>query len=202
MTKIKNFRITLRPKEIGRLLKSQAQLQMTPALEASIEHAVNDSKRLLQPSAVYTTLMRSTAEKATSLPLTGQETAASLIGATIGPALQEELSAAEGQDAMQAALLRAVRDEALYQAIHFIMRLIDDQAKEEECETSAVRDVTDGALLKSLGSLIGMQRIGIDLENDNPQLPPFSRLVWTVWSPKVRAKAAAKSAARPEKAAV
>jgi hypothetical protein len=203
MTKIKNFRIALRAREIARLMKSQAKLQMTPELEASIEHAVNDSKRLLQPAAIYTTLTRGTAEKATPLPLADPAVAASAIAVTIGPALQDEIqSATDRHDAMQASLLNALKDEALQQAVQFILRLIEDQAKEEECELSSPRDVTDGVLLSSLGSLLGMQRIGIDLASETTPLPPHARLVWTVWSPKVRAKPAAKSTNRTEKAAV
>ena len=203
MTKIKNFRINLRPREIARQLKAQAKLQITPALEASIEHAVNDSKRLLQTSAVYTTLTRSTAEKATALPLADPTVAASAIAVTIGTALEAEITASAGRgDALQSALLGALREEALQQAVHFIVRLLEDQAKEEECEMSAPRDVKEGVLLNSLGSLLGIQRIGIDLDKDNPKLPPYARLVWTVWSPKVRVKTPAKPAGRPEKAAV
>ena len=202
MTKIKNFRINLRPREVARLLKNQAKLQITPALEASIEHAINDAKRAIQPAAVYTTLTRSTAEKATALPLADPAIAASVIAVTIGPVFENEIAAAsEHQDLLQASLLGALRDEALHQAVQFIMRLIEDQAKEEECDMSAPRVVTDGVLLGSLGSLLGAARIGIHLQNEPPQLPPYARLVWTVWSPKVRAKAAAKPAGRAEKAA-
>jgi len=216
MTKIKNFRISLRPREIARFLKAQSKLQITPALEASIEHAVNDAKRLVQPSAVYTTLTRSTAEKATSLPLADSDVAASVIAVTIGPALQDEIvGAVDRQDTLQTGLLEALRVEALHQAVQFVVRLIDNQAKEEECDLSAQRDVTEGPLLISLGSLLGTQRIGINLHPSHPKLPPHARLVWTVWTPKVRVKATAKSATqqagprpsfggpsgRPEKAA-
>jgi hypothetical protein len=203
MTKIKNFRIALRAREVARILKAQAKLQITPALEASIEHAINDSKRLLQPAAIYTTLTRGTAEKATPLPLADPAVAVSTIAITIGSALEEEIqTASDRQDAMQASLLNALKAEALQQAVQFIMRLIEDQAKEEECELSAPRDVTEGVLLTSLGSLLGTQRIGIDLASESSKLPPHARLVWTVWSPKVRAKAPAKAAGRAEKAAV
>jgi hypothetical protein len=194
VTKIKNFRISLRAREIARLLKNRAQVQITPALEASIEHAMNDSNRLIQPAAVYTTLTRSTAEKATSLPLVDPAVAASVIAVTIGPALEGEIAAASGrQDAMQEGVLSALREEALHQAVQFVIRLIEGQAKEEECEMSAPRDVTEGVLVHSLGSLLGMQRIGIPLEQENPKIPRHARLVWTVWSPKVRVKSPAKS---------
>ncbi len=200
MTKIKNFRIILRPREVARWLKAQAKLQITPALEASIEHAANDAKRQLQPAAVYTTLTRSTAEKATSLPLTDPAVAASAIAVTIGSALDEEIAAASArQDALQTSLLTALREEALQQAVQFIMRLIEVQAKEEECDMSAPHAAAD-VLLGSLGSLLGIQRIGITLDNATPTLPSHARLVWTVWTPKVRVKAGS-AKARTEKAA-
>ena len=47
-----------------------------------------------------------------------------------------------------------------------------------------------------------LQRIGIALDKDSPHLPPHARLVWTVWSPKVRAKKGSAKAAPAEKAAV
>jgi hypothetical protein len=196
MTKIKNFRIALRSREVARLLKSQAKLQITPELEASIDHSINDCKRLLQSAAVYTTLTRTTAEKATPLPLVDPAVAVSAIAVTIGSSLDEEIAnVSERQETVQAALLSALREEALQQAVQFIMRLIEAQAKDEECEMSTPRDVTDGVLLASLGALLGTSRIGMDLSAENASLPPHARLVWTVWSPKARVKAAAKAAA-------
>src|SRR5882672_4969052 len=111
MTKIKNFRITLRPREVARLLKAQEKMQLTPALEQSIEHAIHESQRLLQPAAIYTTLTRSTAEKTTSLPLADPCVAVSVVAVTLGSVLEEEItSTGEGQDALQTALLRAMRE--------------------------------------------------------------------------------------------
>src|SRR2546422_682363 len=116
MTKIRNFRITLRPREIARYLKNHAQMQMTPALEASVEHAISDSKRWLQPAAVYTTLTRATAQKTTALALPKEAVAASVVAVTIGSGLeQERLQAVLRQDTLQTALLAAVQEEALSQ---------------------------------------------------------------------------------------
>lgn len=203
MTKIKNFRIPLRAREVARILKARAKLQITPELEASIEHLISEIKGQLEPSAVYTTLTRSTAEKATPLPLTEQAVAASAIAVTIGSALDAEITVATGHsDTMQESLLKALREEALGQAVQFIMRLLESQAKEEECELSAPRETTEGVLLNSLGSLLGTHRIGISLDQDSLALPSYARLVWSEWTPKARAKATPKASERVEKAAV
>jgi hypothetical protein len=203
MTKIKNFRITLRPREVARILKTQEKMQLTPALEQSIEVAINDNKRQLQPAAIYTTLTRSTAEKTTSLPLADPCVAVSIVAVSLAPGVENEIATAgEGQDPLQTALLRALREEALQQSVQFIVRLLESQAKEEECDMTPPRDASDEVLLRSLGPLLGLQRIGIDLNMDKPELPPYARLVWTVWTPKVRVKTPARSAGRSEKAAV
>ena len=67
MTKIKNFRITLRPRDMARWLKTNERLESTPALETSIGQAIKESKALIQPAALYTTLTRATAEKTKGL---------------------------------------------------------------------------------------------------------------------------------------
>ncbi len=196
MTKIKNFRISLRVREIARLLKNQEKLQITPALEASIEHAMSDAKRLIQPAAVYTTLTRATAEKTTTLTLGEETVAVSVIAVTVGPELEKERQAALArQDTLQAALMGALQLEALAQAVQFAVRLIQDQAKEEECEMSAPLQAGEVSLVPALGALLGIQRIGIVLEPQSP-LPPYARLAWTLWTPLAK-----RSAKRTEKAA-
>jgi hypothetical protein len=204
MTKIKNFRITLRPREIGRILKNQDHLQLTPALEASIDHAAKESKRFLTPAALYTTLTRATAEKATSIALPKAAIAVSVIAVTIGRAVEDELASAVSRaDALQAALLAAIRQEGLAQSIQFAIRLIQDQAKDEECEMSEAWAVTEPPLLPSLATLLGIQRIGIELDTEDPVLPSYARLVWSAWTPLAkRSSRRPESFARAEKAAV
>jgi uncharacterized oligopeptide transporter (OPT) family protein len=204
MTKIKNFRVHFRSREIARWLKVHDHLQVTPALEASIEHAISDSKRWLQPAALYTTLTRSTAEKTTPLPFPEGAVAASVIAVTVGGAVESERAEALArQDAMQASLLGALEQEALQQATQFVVRLVEEQAKEEECELSPLIDTQVDPLLTSLGTLLGVQRIGIVLNAAAPQLPPYARLTWMSWTPLAKTSARRKeSAARSEQAAV
>ena len=44
MTKIKNFRVTLRAREMARYLKKERGVETTPELELAIEQIVNDGK--------------------------------------------------------------------------------------------------------------------------------------------------------------
>src|SRR5689334_4865359 len=131
MTKIKNFRLTLRPREVARLLKQQRDVQITPELEASIEHAVQDAKRFLEPAAVYTTLTKGTAGKTMPIAFSEGAISVSVLAVTVGPKLGEERQAAGEQDPLQAPLLAAIEQEAVGQAVQFVMRLVTEQAKEE-----------------------------------------------------------------------
>ena len=70
------------------------------------------------------------------------------------------------------------------------MRLIAEQAKEEECDLSAPSQAEEISLLPPLAALLGIQRIGLPCDGQAPCLPSYSRLVWTLWTP------AAKSSSR------
>jgi len=184
MTKIKNFRISLRSREIARLLKNREGIPTTPDLEASIEQAIKESKRFLETAALFTTLSKATAQKTTPLLLTGPATAVSLIAVTVGPKLEEERAAAlAANESLRASLLAALQEEALHQSIQFAVKLISEQAKEEECDLSALSRAEDVSLLPPLAALLGIQRIGLPFDGNAPCLPPYARLIWTLWTP-------------------
>ena len=86
MTKIKNFRITLRVREVARLLKArQNGLPLDPAQEASLEPALAECRPLVAPASVYATMTRQTAVHAVPFELPKKAVALSAVCATIGP---------------------------------------------------------------------------------------------------------------------
>ena len=187
MTKIKNFRISLRSREIARLLKNRDGIPTTPEMEASIEQGIKEYKRFLETAALFTTLSKATAQKTTSLILADKATAVSLIAATVGSKLDEERAAAlAGNESIRASLLAALQEEALHQTVHFAMKLIAEQAKEEECDLSALSQAEEVSLLPPLAALLGIQRIGLPFDGNAPYLPPYARLVWTLWTPAAK----------------
>lgn len=202
MTKIKNFRITLRPRDVARWLKANRGLATTPELEASIDAAIKSVKPTLKTAAIYTTLTRVTGEKVTPLAYPSKSVAASIIAVTVGPELETARSAAETNgDTGQESLFAALQQEGLAQAIHFAIRLIQEQAKEEDCEMSPAIPSDDGTVLKPLAELLGLQRVGIDFNPDAPTLPAHARIVWTFWTPLGKG-GKRETPSRSEKAAV
>ena len=263
MTKIKNFRITLRTRDMARWLKKERGLESVPELELAIDQLVKESVRWVEPAAVYTTLTRAIAEKTSALVFPEKSMAVSVIAVSVGPRLEEERLAARQasgearhemaaqSDPSREMLLAALAQEALAQTLHFAVRLVQDQAKEEDCEMSAAmtehavapashsseakggdsppatRGTEAGAQntdargsvpflsdyrqgqspvgdgfrrndgIVGLANLVGIQRIGIELDPSAPALPPYARVAWLFWTPagKGAAKRAEKAVA-------
>jgi hypothetical protein len=201
MTKIKNFRITLRTREMARWLKKERRWEMTPELEASIEQACKEAKRWIEPAAVYTTLTRQIAEKTTTLSFPDKAIAVSVLGISIGPALEVERQSAQG-DSSRESLLAALQQEALAQSLQFAARLAQEQAKEEDCEMSSLMSAPEAQTAFSLAALLGIQRIGVVIDPAASILPSHARVAWLFWTPVGKGSSRrAEPAGRAEKVA-
>lgn len=199
MTKIKNFRITLRGREAVRWLKANRGMAVTPDLEAAVDHAIVGAKDLVETAALYTTLTRATAEKLVTLELPKAAVAVSVVAVTVGDKLEAASQAAEqAGEVLQASLLSALGQEALQQAVHFATRLIQEQAKDEDCEMAVPVVVKEGPLVAPFSELLGVQRVGIHLTDTG--LPANARMAWTFWTP-VRKAAKREAPAKGEKVA-
>jgi hypothetical protein len=217
MTKIKNFRLTLRPREIARWLKKERGMPTTPDLELSIEQVIKEGKAWIEPAAVYSTLTRSAAEKMTAVIFPNKSIAVSILAVSIGTAIGRERAAAQA-DPIREALLAALEQEALAQAVLFAVRLLQEQAKDEDCDMSSpvcaqtrplgqeeLSIASEPSLSLSLATLVGIQRIGVSLETDSLELPPHARVAWLFWTPAGKSSSratAAKASASTEKVAV
>lgn len=181
MTKIKNFRVTLRPREMARWLKRERAVETTPELEVSLEQLAKESRQWVSPAAVYTTLTHQTAEKTTSIPLPKNAVALSIAVVSIGSALQGEL--ARAGDPAREMLLSALFQESLSQSLAFTVRLLTEQARDEDCEVSPAVVVAEEKSAAALASLAGVARIGIDLDAAACALPSYVRVAYTFWTP-------------------
>jgi hypothetical protein len=201
MTKIKNFKVTIRPREIARWLKKEKGLETTPELELAIEEAVKEAKRWVTPAAVYTTLTRQTAEKMTKIPMPPEAVALSIVAVSIGSGLAAERKAA-ASGSQQDLLLAALEQEALAQSLQFTVRLIGEQAEEEDCEMSSPVSVQEAPVASSLATLLGVARIGIQFDPSASELPPHVRVSYWFWTPAAKGPSRrAESAGRAEKVA-
>ena len=207
MTKIKNFRITLRGREVARLLKAKIGMPLDPTQEASIEPALAECRARLKPASLYATLTRQTAVNAVPFELPGKAVALSVIGVTIGSGIGDLRQTVDANDQARADLLQAIEQEALQQAAAFALRLVQDQAKKEDCELTDAQDCQETETRQKLATLLDLGRINLALGESDAAVPAHARLLYTVWLPtgksaakKPSSKPAAKS--RLEKAAL
>jgi hypothetical protein len=185
MTKIKNFRVTLRPREIARWLKKERGVETTPELELTIGEIIKEAKKWMAPAAVYTTLTRQTAEKTTTIPLPPEAVALSVVAVSVGSGLETERKTVE-PGTLRERLLAALQQEALAQSLQFTVRLIGEQAEEENCEMSSPVSVQEAPVVSSLATLLGVARIGIVLDASAPDLPPHVRVCYWFWTPAAK----------------
>jgi len=197
MTKIKNFRIQLRTREVIRTLKTCLD-PWTPEHEAIVSQKIEQFFPSIQTAALYTTLTRSTAEKATSLPLSEKAIAVSVVIVGIGPLLDDLKKQLDTQENnLDSHWISAIQSESLHQSMSFAMRLLTDQAKEEECMLGTPIDIHEALLVPTLSTLLGIERIGLQLDTENPQLPSHVRLAWIEWTALPKKTTSRKSAAAP-----
>ena len=179
VTKIKNFKVNLRPREIARWLKKERGQETTPELEAAVASAIQESKGWLSPAAVYTTLTRKTAEKTTPIPFIPEAIALSIAAVSIGPRLESERQKAEAGSPREA-MLAALAHEGLAQSLQFAVRLVGDQAEEEECQMTSPVCVQEAQDASALATLLGAARIGIPIDSNAPA-PPYVRIFYWFW---------------------
>ena len=206
MTKIKNFRIQLRNREVARLLKARlGGVPLDPTQESSLEPALAECRPLVHPAALYATLTRQTTVHAVPFELPKKAVAFSTICITIGATVGERLAQAQGaQNTARACLLECIEQEALQQAMAFALRLVQDQAKKEDCELTETQECQEPESRRKIATLLDLQRIGLTLTEPEASLPAHARLVYVVWMPVGKSSARKKTPAksRAEKAAL
>jgi hypothetical protein len=206
MTKIKNFRITLRSRDMLRHIKAQEGDAFDPQWELKIEEAIPQLKAFVQPAAVYTTLAASTVSKTFPIELPRKAVALSALVATIGSHLQEERAKAHAaQDTVRDTLLAATEKEALDQTVAFVWRLLQTQAKDEDCELLEPLSWPEPDMRDRFTTLLGVSRIGLGGESGPVELPSYARLIGVIWMPAgkaARGTTKPSPKARAEKAAV
>lgn len=195
LTKIKNFRISLRPRDVAREWKQLRGAPLSPEEESRLEPALSRVKTLMKPASVYLTLTRQTAVSMLPLELPAKAVAISVAAVTIGGAMREALSSEfSGEEAL---LFAAIEKHAVEQASAFALRLIQDQSRGEECELLEPHHLQEAEVRQKACTMLQTPRVGIRPEGE-PQ--PFERLWSVVWMPMARSNIRKSAKPRLEKA--
>ena len=185
--KIKKYKINIRPFAVSRLLKKTSAPENPVELpEEKIEEEIALANKFIAPSSLFGTFSKSQipANLQTLLENSAKKTiSVSLIASTIGNAIEAEIEAAKRSgDVLKSSLLDSIAREALEQSVNFVIKLLNEEAKEENCEVSQPWTV-DVSLSKDFLELLESQKADISIGETGPISPLYTKLCVCYWDP-------------------
>jgi len=186
ITKIRKFKITPKSQGILRHLKNFYGVKPTDDLEKIVDRAAADTQKIFTPAAVYATYPsdpQAFPPSFTAWPEGAMDL--SLCAVTLGAALEEECRKLQARDeALHVQILESLGQDALNQAVQFLHRLIEEQARTEESEFDTPERIEGERMAPALTALEA-DRAGITVHDGNLN-PRFSCVFSIAWKPATR----------------
>lgn len=192
--KIKKFRIRPRLSTVARILKSIMSVKQLPAeLEGTLPVEIEAFLPRMMPTAFYQTWSRD--EVPSSLQDILKEIGAkkivalSVLVATIGDEPEDVLSQMlMNGESQRAQIATAVCEESADLCLSFLLRLLTEEAEDDDCEVSDPILVESGALLAESLALVEAGQEGVSIDTAFHLSPRFTRVALVVWFPAARKK--------------
>lgn len=194
LKKIKKFKIHIRPSSLLRNLKRSLTPNLSEEeLEKRIQQEIEKVQLLLFPSATYETYSKMQCPLPLN-PLWNQAPNAaisiSLIAASIGSQIENEIEKSRNDsEKLRTHILDALAREALEQSIHFVLKLIAEEAKEENCELSVPLPLESTYLEEAL-SFLQASKADIHSGSDGKLSPLYSSVSYCFWQAVAKSKSA------------
>lgn len=138
MRKIKNFKISIRSREISRIIRKLLNMEeLTIEIEEAIQKSCFVCEKIIKPAVVYDTFSKETMVFPIEVEAPEKWIAVSSYILTIGDVLQQEYEKNKelfGEYGVQ--IISAISADALEQSKNFIQKLLASEASEENCELS------------------------------------------------------------------
>lgn len=184
MRKIKNFKISIRTREISRIMRKFLNVDSLPIeLEESVQKSCFVCEKIIKPAVVYDTYSKESILFSFETKTPEKWIAVSPYVLTIGNVLQEEYSknrSVFGEYGVQ--IISAIAADALEQSKNFIQKLLSSEATDENCELSRSVDFPqqyNNELLKYLP----IEKINLSLSEDGSFIPANSIAGLYYWIP-------------------
>ncbi len=187
--KIKKFRVRPRLSSVARILKLIMSVKQLPAdIEESLPSESQTFFSHVVPLGFYQTWMRDRMPATFEEPLraAGAEkaVAVSALVATIGTGAEEHLSTLlmNGETA-RSQVVTALAEESADQAFNFLLRLLSDDAANDDCDVLEPVAVTQGPLLSEILGLLEASGQGVTVDPASHLSPRFTRVALAAWLP-------------------
>ena len=138
MRKIKNFKITIKNREVSRMLRKLLNVEeLSIEQEESVQRACFFYNKTINPAVVYDTYSKESGIFSFNLEEPAKWIAFSPYIITIGNKLQEEFNKNKdmfGEHTIQ--IVSAISANTLEQSKNFVQKILGDDAQKEYCELS------------------------------------------------------------------
>jgi len=185
MRKIKNFKISIRTREVSRIVKKLLNVE---DLDIEIEEAVQKScficEKIIRPAVVYDTFSKEAMIFNINVETPEKWIAVSPYILTIGNVLQEQYEKNKsifGNYAVQ--IISAISTDALDQAKSFVQKIINSEmTKDDNCELSRSIELPQ-QFNQEIVKLLPIEKINLSLSEDNKFVPINTSAGLYYWIP-------------------
>jgi len=195
--KVKKFRLKPRLPTVGKILKALLSVKHLPAeLEQSLPTECENFLEFAQPAAFYQTWGKGEIPAVFTdvLKQAGftKPVAVTALVATIGQEPEERLSELLMRGETQASqVVTAFAEESADLSLHFILRLLADDAYGDGCMISDPLEILDASLMAETLTLLEAAQEGVTVDTADHLSPRFTRVALVAWAPVSRKRSSA-----------
>jgi len=164
MRKIKNFKITIKNREVSRMLRKLLNVEeLSIEQEESVQRACFFYNKTINPAVVYDTYSKESGIFSFNLEEPAKWIAFSPYIITIGNKLQEEFNKNKdmfGEHTIQ--IVSAISANTLEQSKNFVQKILGDDAQKEYCELSRNIEIPNN-LYSEICKTLPIDKINVSL---------------------------------------
>ena len=166
MRKIKNFKITIKAREVSRMLRKLLNLEeLSIDIEEAVQKACFFYNKTIKPAVVYDTFSKESMVLNINVDVPTEWIAVSPYIVTIGNELQDEFNKNQelfGSYTIQ--IVSAISANTLEQSKNFVQKILADDAKAEYCELSRNVEIPND-LYPEICKILPTDKINVSLIN-------------------------------------
>ena len=184
MRKIKNFKISIRTREISRIIRKLLNMEELPIeVEEAVQKSCFVCEKVIKPAVVYDTFSKETMVFPIEFEAPEKWIAVSPYILTIGNVLQEEYNKNKelfGEYGVQ--IVSAISADALDQSRNFVQKLLSSEASDENCELSRNIELPK-QYNQEIVNFLPVDKINLSLDDDGNFVPTNSMSGLYYWIP-------------------
>ena len=184
MRKIKNFKISIRTREISRIIRKLLNMEELPIeVEEAVQKSCFVCEKVIKPAVVYDTFSKEAMVFPIEFEAPEKWIAVSPYILTIGNVLQEEYNKNKelfGEYGIQ--IVSAISADALDQSRNFVQKLLASEASDENCELSRNIELPK-QYNQEIVNFLPVDKINLSLDDDGNFVPTNSMSGLYYWIP-------------------